>query len=153
MLDLSDVGMDEEIFQCLGRAVESGGSLLVSYEGKDSVHRDTREALSRGIPPILTRLGRLLECAGFLWIKDWRFCRGGHAGYGKLWGEKLPSAAESGIWNERLGALLVDFLLRTDRRGQHPLEEEARREARACLTSLEVKNRTLKGEMDRLLRK
>lgn len=150
-LDLQLTGVEEGLFQLLGGCVAPGGSLLVSCDGRDAVHEETHAALLLGIPPLLTPIGRLVRIAGFPWIKDWRWIRGGHEGPRKLWGEKPSRKEETALWNERLAAQLLEFLLRIDRKGRSALEENAREEARSFLKSLAGKGEDRISQLVRVM--
>lgn len=89
---MSDLQLDIGLFRILGGLVPAGGSLMVSYSlfSKESkVHKETRLALDRGYPPVVTPLGFLLFHAGCgMGFKDWYFAEGGREGPEKLQGFK-----------------------------------------------------------------
>jgi hypothetical protein len=97
-LSLSQHGLDAQLFKALGRLVRNGGSLMVAYSmfSKQSrIHTETKIALDRGYPPIVTAIGFLLFTAGCgLGFKYWYFAEGGREGPEKLQGFK-PLDSES----------------------------------------------------------
>ena len=89
-LILSSNRLDRKLFKYLGNIIPLGGHLMVSYEGEQIIHSNTRKSLGIGIPPAVTPLGFLIIQGGFQLIKDWYLSEGGHEGPRKLWGEKAP---------------------------------------------------------------
>lgn len=91
-ISLSELGLDLQLFKILGELVPPGGSLMISYSlsSKESrVHKETKLALDRGYPPVVTPLGFLLFMAGCgMSFKDWYFAEGGREGPEKLQGYK-----------------------------------------------------------------
>jgi hypothetical protein len=89
---LNEAGLDRPFFRILGGLVPPGGSLMVSYSlfSKESkIHRETRQGLDRGYPPVVTALGFLLFIADCgMGFKDWYFAEGGREGPEKLQGYK-----------------------------------------------------------------
>jgi hypothetical protein len=89
---LSEYALDVELFKLLGGLVPPGGSFMISYSllSKEArIHRETKLALDRGYPPIVTPLGFLLFAAGCgMGFKDWYFAEGGREGPEKLQGYK-----------------------------------------------------------------
>ena len=66
-ISLADTHLDVPLFQILGELVPAGGSFLVSYNpisNNSRVHKETKQALERGYPPVATPLGYLLFLAG-----------------------------------------------------------------------------------------
>lgn len=88
----STVSLDIAFFKLLGGLIPPGGSLMVSYSlySKESkIHRESKESLDRGYPPVGTPLGFLLFTGGCgIGFKDWYFAEGGREGPEKLQGYK-----------------------------------------------------------------
>jgi hypothetical protein len=95
---LADLSVEDALFALLGAEIPPNGWLALAYEsfGRDApLLRETRRLLARGVPPVVTPLGRLLHRAGCGWhIRDWYIAEGGREGPRKLQGFK-PAHAES----------------------------------------------------------
>jgi len=130
--DLDREGLLLPLFGQLASLVPQGGHMMVEYEGPSWA--TTREALALGIPPILTPLGQVLRDTGCESVRNWHIAEGGLEGPRKLIGYKAFNPETSSHRRHELEAELKEFLARPPRR--HPLEEEARREARQVLDSL-----------------
>jgi hypothetical protein len=91
-LSLAETGFNFDLFRMIGELVPASGSLMVSYSlfSKESeIHKETKRALDRGYPPVVTPLGFLLFSAGCgMGFKDWYFAEGGREGPEKLQGYK-----------------------------------------------------------------
>lgn len=89
---LSEAALDASFFKIIGGLVPPGGSFMVSYSlfSKESkIHKETKQALDRGYPPVVTPIGFLLFQAGCgMGFKDWYFAEGGREGPEKLQGFK-----------------------------------------------------------------
>lgn len=89
---LGDASLDHSFFRILGDIVPPGGSLMISYSlfsRESMIHRETKQGLDRGYPPVTTPLGFLLFTAGCgMSFKDWYFAEGGGEGPTKLQGYK-----------------------------------------------------------------
>jgi hypothetical protein len=111
-LDLSSSGSDHKILGYLSEAVPPGGHLMFAYEVsyESPFHRQTQDALKRGIPPACTPLGLLMFRAGFRLVKDWYLSEGGHEGPRKVWGEKPSDETESRRFDTRTFLQLLRFL-------------------------------------------
>ncbi len=88
-LILSSNGLDRKLFKYLGNIIPLGGHQMVSYEGKQIIHSNTRKSLSIGIPLAVTPLVFLIIQGSFQLIKDWYLSEGGYEGPRELWGEKV----------------------------------------------------------------
>ena len=123
-LDLGEESVYHQLFQYLADLVPPGGHLMVEYEGP--FWTATREALARGIPPLLTPLGQLLQEIGCAErVRDWAIAEGGREGPRKLIGYKAFSPQASQQRQEERLQELRDFLARPPIPGQ----EEARLKA------------------------
>jgi hypothetical protein len=89
---LSENNLDSLFFKIVGDLIPPGGSFMVSYSlfSKESkIHKETRQGLDKGYPPVVTPLGFLLFQAGCgMGFKDWYFSEGGREGPEKLQGFK-----------------------------------------------------------------
>lgn len=88
-LDLSEIGLDSELFKILGKTLKPSCSLMVAYETFGKAGRtlqETSQGLNCGIPPAATPLGYLISVTGRFKIKDWYFPEGGNEGMPKLEG-------------------------------------------------------------------
>jgi hypothetical protein len=98
-LSLTDTGLDVPLFKILGELVPGGGSFLVSYtpnSDESRAHNQTKQALERLYPPVVTPLGYLLFLADcWIGIKDKRSTKDGGDGLAKLQGFKALNAEES----------------------------------------------------------
>lgn len=126
-LSLSESGI--LLFSHLGDLIPPGGHLMVSYEGEQKIHAETRQSLSLGIPPAATPLGYLLFIGGFQHIKDWYLAEGGFEGPRKLWGEKAPDKAWEQDYLQRTAEQVDSFLKQTFSSSQEGLIESARERA------------------------
>ena len=129
--DLEKEGLLLPLFRYLFALVPPGGHMMVEYESPSWAA--TREALSLGVPPILTPLGQVLRQIGCERVRDWHIAEGGREGPRKLIGYKALNPQPSSLRRKELGRELQEFLARPP--GHHPLEEEARRKARLILES------------------
>lgn len=102
--------IQHQLFLYLSELNPPGGHLMLSYEGEQKVHEETRKSLNIGIPPVATSLGYLLFKAGFQYIKDWYLSEGGFEGPRKLWGEKAPDEEWVQIFQTRTGQQLKQFM-------------------------------------------
>ncbi|HLE02691.1 MAG TPA: DUF1122 family protein [Dehalococcoidia bacterium] len=127
--ELAKEGLLLPLFRYLSALVPPGGHMMVEYESPSWA--STREALALGVPPVLTPLGHLLRQIGCERVRDWNIAEGGREGRRKLIGYKAFNAQTSSRRRKELESELQEFLARP--RGQHPLEEEARRRARQIL--------------------
>jgi len=84
VIDLSEGGLDEKLFNYLSDFLSPGSHIMVVYVN----HEETKKGLARGIPAPATPIGYLLWRSGFTWFKDWYFSEGGLEGDVKLQGEK-----------------------------------------------------------------
>ena len=105
-LSLTDTGLDVPLFKILGELVPGGGSFQVSYlpnSDESRTHNQTKQALQRRYPPVVTSLGYLLFLADCgIGIKDRHSAEDG-GGFGKLQGFKAFNSEES----KRKGLSLV----------------------------------------------
>jgi hypothetical protein len=137
-LSLSSKGLDCCLFQILGDLIPPGGYLMVSYEGDDPIHRDTRKSLSIRIPAAVTPLGFLLFGSGFQLIKNWYLSEGGFEGPRKLWAEKAPDKNWAEIFYQKTAEQIKSFLER-DRGSEFKiLWEPVWQRARDILEIIEV---------------
>ena len=143
-LDLREYGLMHELFTSLSQLIPPGGHLMVSYEDTDQLHRETDRALSAGVPPVLTPLGFFLFMSGFRLVKNWYLSEGGHEGPRKLWGEKPPDNAWSGLWDEDTARQLVSFFKGWQESSQDRVWIEGwRKLARTIFSNLDIKNPNL----------
>ncbi len=108
-VDLHREGLSIPICQEISKMIPPGGHLMLSYEDPFPLHRKTVVALSKGIPPTLTPLGRILRNCGFFKIKDWYLSESGHEGPRKLWAEKAPDSTWERRWKNELLQELKQF--------------------------------------------
>ncbi len=98
-INVSSLGLDEELFKALAQVIPPGGSLMISYEllhGAGKTHTETLQQLELGCPPACTPLGYLLCRAGCTaGFRDWYFPEGGYEGPRKLQAFK-PASEEQG---------------------------------------------------------
>ena len=127
--DLEKEGLLLPLFRYLFVLVPPGGHMMVEYESPSWAA--TREALSLGVPPILTPLGQMLRQIGCERVRDWHIAEGGREGPRKLIGYKAFNAQTSSRRRKGPERDLQEFLASPP--GQHPLEEEARGKARLIL--------------------
>jgi len=140
IINLSEQGLDRQLFEYLGGIVEPSGHIMVSYEDENQIHIDTLTSLAIGIPPAVTPLGELLWWSGFQQVKDWYLSEGGHEGPRKLWAEKAPDKYWADKWNHLLIGQLSEFLNRTPKPDYLSLEQPARERARLMLAKLKASN-------------
>ncbi len=81
---LSDNSLDEKLFKNLLKLLPPGSHIMVVY----SNHKETREALDRGVPAVVTPIGYLLWKSGCTWFKNWYYSEGFWEGDIKLQGNK-----------------------------------------------------------------
>ncbi|MBI4209684.1 MAG: DUF1122 family protein [Deltaproteobacteria bacterium] len=103
----------------ISKVIPPGGHLMVSYEDPFPLHQETAAALSKGIPPILSPLGRILFECGFVKIKDWYLSESGHEGPRKLWAEKPPDKSWEKAWHREVLDELDSFLGKKRKRSLH----------------------------------
>ena len=106
-ISLTDTRLDVPLFKILGELVPAGGSFLVSYNptsNNSRVHKETKEALGRGYPPVATPLGYLLFLAGCgIGLKDSHSTEYGLGESAKLQGFKALNSEE----RKRTGLSLI----------------------------------------------
>ena len=85
-LNLAKHNWDVALFRLLASLIPPGGHIMVWCEGQP--HRTSYLALTKGVPPIVTPLGRLLWKAGFFKDRFFDLPEGGWEGEQKLWAEK-----------------------------------------------------------------
>jgi hypothetical protein len=137
-LNLRQTGLMQELFQSLSELIPPGGHLMVSYEEENPLHRETAQALSAGVPAVLTPQGLLLFMSGFRLVKNWYLSEGGYEGPRKLWGEKPPDKSWSLLWDQATAKQLVHYL------GAHRAPEEVKKTAHRVLSSLEIEDAGLR---------
>jgi len=97
-ISLTDTRLDVPLFKILGELVPAGGSFLVSYNptsNNSRVHKETKQALDRGYPPVATPLGYLLFLAGCgIGLKDSHSTEYGSGESAKLQGFKALNSEE-----------------------------------------------------------
>lgn len=118
-----------QLFFYLSKLIPPGGHLMLSYEGEQTIHEETRKSLSIGVPPVATSLGYLIFKAGFQYIKNWYLSEGGFEGPRKLWGEKAPDEEWTRIFNKRTGQEIKKFMDKKFSPEYKSLEETARQRA------------------------
>jgi hypothetical protein len=141
-LDLRQTGLMSELFQSLAQLIPPGGHLMVSYEGADPLQRETDQALSAGVPPVLTPLGFFLFLSGFRLVKNWYLAEGGHEGPRKLWGEKPPDRSWSVRWDQVTATGLLDYL------ADHRVTETLAKDAQRVFSSLEIADADLRRHVE-----
>jgi len=149
-VDLHVAGLMQGLLRSLSRLIPPGGHMMISYEDKDSIHRETHQALSKGVPPIITPLGLLLFYSGFRLVKDWYLAEGGYEGPRKLWGEKPSDRSWSMIWDERTARELVDFFNTRKGSTEQKYIKELQMVAREVLANLDIKDSTLRNTIEDL---
>ncbi len=88
-LDLMDTELERALFVEFGSLLPKGGTLYVVYTNL----RDVMFELSKGVPPVVTRIGYAMLQAGFTSFKDLYYLDGEFEGGPKLQGVK-PSTVE-----------------------------------------------------------
>ena len=143
-INLRQAGLMHELFQSLLAAlIPPGGHLMLSYEGGQPLQRETDQALSAGVPPLLTPFGLLLFMSGFRLVKNWYLAEGGgHEGPRKLWGEKPPDKSWSVRWDQATARELLQYL--KDHQETAVLAETAQR----ILSSLEIADADLRRRVE-----
>src|SRR5690606_5115009 len=96
--ELAEAKADRALFRLLAGLLPPGAHLMLGCEGP--AHRSDYLALSRGVPPAATTLGRLMLDAGFPRVKFFDLPEGGWEGQKKLWAEKPPDALTARAWAE-----------------------------------------------------
>lgn len=109
-VDLSAAGLDRTLFEQLGKLIPPGGHIMVWYESKQDAK--TYLALQKGVPPLVTELGRLLFWAGCLSVRDFSLPEGGLEGCRKLWGERPVNKRHEQMLKRSITTQLRDFLSR-----------------------------------------
>jgi len=132
-LILSSNSLDRKLFKYLGCIIPPGGHLMVSYEGEQIIHSNTRKSLSIGIPPAVTPLGFLIIQGGFQLIKDWYLSEGGHEGPRKLWGEKAPDHTWAQTFYKKTAQQLRQFLDAENNLAYKELQEPAIKRSKEIL--------------------
>jgi len=132
-LILSSNSLDLKLFRNLGNIIPPGGHMMVSYEGEQIIHTNTRKSLSMGIPPPATPLGFLIFQGGFELIKDWYLSEGGHEGPRKLWGEKAPDHTWAKTFYKKTAQQLLQFLERENNLAHKELQEPAIKRSKEIL--------------------
>ena len=94
--DLTENGLETDLFVNLGQLIPPGGHLMVGCENEPQ--RDTYQALRVGVPPAATPLGSVLYHAGFPRIRFFDLAEGGWEGQQKLWAERPLDAAMDRDW-------------------------------------------------------
>jgi hypothetical protein len=130
---LSTSGLGIKLFSYLGDLIPPGGHLMVSYEGEQQIHSDTRKSLGIGIPPAATPLGFLLFKSGFPYIKDWYLAEGGFEGPRKLWGEKAPHKEWERNFHNRTSLQIDKFLGQTFSAKHQDLVEIAQKRSKKIM--------------------
>ncbi len=138
--NLSEEGIDQQIFQLLSEFIPAGGHLMFAYEVsyESPFHHETLLSLMRGIPPVCTAQGQLLFRSGFRVIKDWYLAEGGHEGPRKLWGEKPSNENESRDFDLRTFLQLLGFLAQRPNPDFFSLEIGSRTRASVLLGELNL---------------
>jgi hypothetical protein len=132
-LNLSEAGLDEELFKKLGKTLKPSWSLMVAYESFGKAGRTLRETsrgLNCGIPPAATPLGYLISVTGRFKIKDWYFPEGGNEGMPKLEGIGAVDRKHSSRMRRETSEELKLFLRKgvcSDRELEMPARERAER--------------------------
>ncbi len=112
---------------------------MVAYRmfvGEEQIHRDTREALDVGVPPVLTPIGFLMFKADCGWsFKDWYFAEGGREGPEKLQGFKPATESARSQAANRLSRNVNDFLQASEN-VEHLHVLAARKKAKLVLQAL-----------------
>jgi hypothetical protein len=85
-VDISEEGLEVLLFSNLHDILEPGSHIMLWYEGESG--RETENALSKMVPPLITPLGSLLFRAGFISVRNFHLPEGGHEGGRKLWAER-----------------------------------------------------------------
>ena len=141
---LSDVSLELEFFKVLGGLVPPSGGLTVSYSlfSKESrIHRETKQGLDRGYPPVVTPLGFLLFTAGCgMGFKDWHFAEGGREGPEKLQGFKPK---DSDMAREKAYTMLQELRAFSNISTQDDLARGCRQRAEQVISELEHMSKEL----------
>jgi hypothetical protein len=138
-LNISETGLDLDLFKKLGGTLKPSWSFMVAYESFGKAGRtlqETSQGLNCGIPPIATPLGYLLFAAGRLKIKDWYFPEGGNEGMPKLEGIGAVDREHSARMKRETTNELKLFLKRGACHDKE-LEQPARKRAEEILESID----------------
>lgn len=100
--------VEDHLLNYFSKKIPPGGRLFVEYLND----LETRDALQRDVPPVLTRLGFRLFELGFLWFKDWYFSEGFWEGTPKLQAEKPLNTELATRQKLKLKKEVLDFLER-----------------------------------------
>lgn len=96
-ISLTDTGLDVPLFKILGELIPAGGTFTVSYAPapeESRSHKETKQALERDYPPVVTPLGYLLFLADCgIDLKDKRSTEGQRQS-GKIQGFRALNAEE-----------------------------------------------------------
>ena len=140
-MNLSETGLDFELFRKLGGAIKPSWSFMVAYEsfwGRGRTLGETSRGLNCGIPPIATPLGYLLFTSGRLKVKDWYFPEGGNEGMPKLegigWVDRKHAARMKRETSAELG-----LFLKKGKCEDKELELPAKERARKILKSMKAR--------------
>ncbi len=135
-LSLSREQYDRALFRHLSGLVPAGGHLMVSYEGNERIHVETRRALSLRVPAAATPLGYLIFQAGFQYIKDWYLSEGGFEGPRKLWGEKAPDRKWMKTFYEKTARQMQKLMAKKFEPGHEEIIRPALQKARDILEAI-----------------
>ena len=137
---LNQKTLGQKLFDILASIIPPGGHLMVSYEGEQQIHSETRKSLSLQVPPAITPLGFLIFKAGFQLVKDWYLAEGGFEGPRKLWGEKAPDKKWENSFLERTEQQISQFVEKKSRLASEKLVRAAIQRAKEIIEIIKEKN-------------
>jgi len=113
-LTLSTLGLELPILSSLCKLLPDGSKFILGVTGQDEVHRETFDALNKGVPIEATYLGSVLlraDCGIF--FKDWLIREGGREGPAAIQVEKAIDMASLKVAKEDMKTRLRDFIIRS----------------------------------------
>ena len=137
---LNQKSLDQKLFDILAGIIPPGGHLMVSYEGEQKIHSDTRKSLNLQVPSAITPLGFLIFKAGFQLVKDWYLAEGGFEGPRKLWGEKAPDKKWEKAFLERTEQQISQFVEKKSTLASEKLVSATIQRAKAIIEIIKEKN-------------
>jgi len=130
IVDLSERGLDEKLFNHLSDLLPPSGHMMVVYLN----HEETRKGLEQGVPAPATPIGYLLWKSGCTWFKDWYFAEGFWEGDVKLQGNKPLNEENRKKDMLKTRKELTEFLKKE--KGKEKLFLDARKRAKTVLEDI-----------------
>ena len=133
VVEYFDSILEDNLLNFFSGIIVPGGKIYVEYYQD----KETLYGLSRGFPPVVSRLGYKLFALGFTWFKDWYFPEGWMEGGAKLQGEK-PLDGEAKNRHIRNIHDEIPLFLGKDQADNKTYVTRAVKRAREILIKLEV---------------